>query len=586
MVALSRAEPPSLPDPLDGPSGVQHTHPLLRWIVAADPTRGVRTLDGDRSWQFHSYESLADQTLAVAERLRDDGVRQGDVVTVVLKSGIDFIASFFGVLVAGATASPVAPPMVFQDPVGYDYHLRRVLEVARPRTVVTSPELVPRLEQHAGLVPSTTILTGDAAPRPANPAMLEHRVDRAILQFTSGSAGVPKGVAISGDALAANVEAIRRWLKMTKDDPTATWLPVYHDMGLIGCLITPIVNGSDLWMMQPEDFVRAPARWLSCFGEHGARLTALPNFGLEHVVRRVRPEALEDFDFSEWRVAILGAERIQLSAMRAFYDLLRGHGFRWETFLPAYGLAEATLAVTGLPVRRGARSAHIESGSLRVGEPVAVLSSSEPETSSVSLVGCGPPLEEKAVRILDANGVELGAQMLGEVVVTSPSLADGYCDERGIIVSAAFADGCFRTGDAGFIVDDELFIVGRLGDSLKVRGRTLFAEDLEDLAVGVAGLRPGRLVVLVGSLDGEDSVVAIAEARPGPWVEPTVAALGRHTEGLDTIVAVGPRGCLLRTSSGKPRRRLIWDAFANGGLGVEVICDTRTAGLDSVPTSA
>lgn len=566
-------------------------HPLLQWMEREDAGRGLRILGADRNWHFHSYASLAANTRAIAGRLEAHGVRPGDVVTLVLGTGVAFAASFFAVLAVGGVASPVAPPLVFQDRHSYSRHLARVLTIAGPRTVVTSPDLLPRLDpaEIDAIVPATTIVTdddvrADARGATSTTAELHGPTGQAIVQFTSGSSGAPKGVAISTAALAANVVAIRRWLQMGPDDPTATWLPVHHDMGLIGCMVTPVVNGSDLWIMQPEEFVRSPARWLSCFGQHGARLTALPNFGLEHVVRRVRPEALDGFDFSGWRVAILGAERIQLDAMQAFHERLSPHGFRWETFLPAYGLAEATLAVTGVPPGRGARSVLVNRSRLRIGDRVELLAAPEAaaDASALSLVGCGAPLEDAPVRIVDLDGVEVSENTLGEIVVSSPSLADGYRDEHGTGASNAFVAGALRTGDAGFVRDDDLFVIGRLGDSIKVRGRTLFAEDLEDLAVRSGGLKSGRIVVLLGSLDGEDTVVVVVEGLSEESVDAVLAALETRTEDRPVIVAVGPRGCVLRTSSGKPRRRVMWDAFAGGTLDVDVVRDTRQRRQDPV----
>nr|WP_230416354.1 AMP-binding protein [Micromonospora tarapacensis] len=294
-----------------------------------------------------------------------------------MPAGPEFVGALFGTLLAGATASPLAPPATFGDPDRYAEHLAAALAVMRPRLVVVdtgSASALAGAAAHAG-VPTVDVAElpgghataagtggprGGAAATPARPA---------LLQFTSGTTGTVRGVRVPVPALEANVAAIRDWLEMTPDDPTASWLPVHHDMGLVGCLLAPIVTGADLWLLTPAEFVRRPTRFLECFGRHGARLTAMPGFGLAHVVRRVRAEQLAGLDFGRWRAVIVGAERIQPATLDDFAGLLAPYGLRREALLPAYGLAEATLAVSGLPLRTGWRQA--------------------PGPDGVPVVGCG-----------------------------------------------------------------------------------------------------------------------------------------------------------------------------------------------------
>ena len=350
---------------------------------------------------------------------------------------------------------------------------------------------------------------------------------------------------------------------MTPEDPTASWLPVHHDMGLIGCLITPIVNESDLWLMKPEQFVRAPLRYLRCFGEHGAMLTAMPNFGLAYITRRVTPAALQGLDFSAWRTVIVGAERLDTAVFERFHEVLAPHGFRRTSLLPAYGLAEGTLAVTGLAADVGWRSVDVRPDSLSIGRPVAV----EPGTGQ-AVMGCGTPLTDVAVRIVDDDAREVPDGHVGEIVVEAPSVAAGYLTASPSASLTTIDGGRLRTGDVGFFLDGELFVLGRLGDSMKVRGVAVFAEDLEAALVR-AGLPVQRVAVALG-VRGSVPTAVVALERPGTdWPALAEGVVRPRVDGADIVVTAVPRNAIGRTSSGKPKRRLLWKEFLDGTLPTE-----------------
>ncbi|MFD8084493.1 AMP-binding protein [Kitasatospora sp. NPDC059722] len=540
---------------------------LLDWLDAPDPDRGIRVLQPDGTWTRHPYPELAAAAHAVARRLRAAGVRPGRAVALVLGSGPEFVTAFFGALLCGAVPAPLAPPATFQDEDAYRDGLTARLAVLRPAVILTGAET-------AGLGPPTTAApvldlaaawpdgcAADTAPV-GTPAT-------ALVQFTSGSSGPARAVVVSARALEANLAAVRQWLRMGPDDPTATWLPFHHDMGLVGCLLTPVTTGADLWVLRPEDFVRSPLAWLRCFGEHGARLTAAPAFGLAHVLRRVRPEALAGLDFGRWRAVITGAERIDPAILSGFVELLAPHGFRAASMLPAYGLAEATLAVTGVPLAEEPTTLRVDRSALRTGEPVRPAAPGTPPDRRLELVGCGGPLlPDGRIRIVGHRGEELPPGRVGEIVCAGSSIADGY------LGAAAFDPTGLRTGDSGFLHEGRLYVLGRLGDSLKQRARTVFAEDLEAVLAGVAELRHRRPAVLLGALDGVDTAVAVVEGREGAWVATAVERLRRGLDGAAVVVVAGPSGLIRRTSSGKPRRRPMWEAFAAGTLGGQVVGGT------------
>jgi acyl-CoA synthetase (AMP-forming)/AMP-acid ligase II len=547
---------------------------LLDWIAAPQPDRGLHfATDGD-GWEFWSYPRLARAVAAQTGSIEARRARREGCVSIV-GGGPAFVAAFLGALAAGNTPSPLAPPAFASDRDAYVAHTAAALRIARPTLLLTDEAFLDAVGAAAELAgldqPPRTLELGEADAAPA----LGTAPDLALLQFTSGSTGRPRGVRLRRESLEANIAAIRRWLAMGADDVTATWLPLHHDMGLIGCLLTPIVNQSDAWIIRPDQFVARPLRWLECFGRGGATLTAAPNFGFAYVLRRVRDADLEGMDFSGWRAAIVGAERVDPATLGEFAARLAPHGFRASAFLPAYGLAEATLAVSGGRLGREPRAVLPDWSRVEPGEPLPLLATADlldRERMAADegwLVGCGAPLAGVTVSILDEEGRPLPDGHLGEIAVAGESVADGYEGQAAGHATRLVA-GRLHTGDLGTLVDDELFVVGRTGDALSVRGRMVFAEDLEARLVTIDGVRRGRCAVLCGGEAGGDRLVAVVEAEPGPWVE-TAAALIRAEVGPEPTVMVmaGPPGTIERTSSGKPRRQVMWRALHDRRLAAE-----------------
>ena len=517
------------------------TNSLLEWLRDPAPDRGIRFASSGEDWKFWSYQDLAQLSCRAASGLRAEGVRERDIVSVILRPGPNFVAALFGTLVAGATPSPAAPPAMFQDNVAYAERLMAYLAIARPSQIVTEADLVPKISALARALPATRVIAADDLIRAdTSPQKRYPSAPLALLQFTSGSTRSPRAVQIPSDALESNLLAIRRWLRIGPDDSTASWLPVHHDMGLIGCLLTPVITQTDLWLLSPEQFVRRPARYLNCFGAHGATLTAMPGFGLDYIVRRVNPDALLGVDFSRWRAIIVGAERINPKTLEQFHGLCGQFGLQRSALLPAYGLAEASLAVTGLPIGAGWVCARGPQGDL--------------------VVGCGPPLPGGSVEIRGEDGQPAEDGSCGEIVVSGSSIAEGYLGPSDAGSVTEFGDREVRTGDGGFLVANQLFVLGRLGDGVKVRGRMVFAEDLE-AAVITAGVPAHRLVVLVGIACGTRTIAALLEQAASDWLATAEAILAQRAEGAHVIVMNVPRGTITRTSSGKPKRDQLWHSL-------------------------
>ncbi len=524
---------------------------LLQWLDDPAENRGMHFARGSDGWDHWPYPRLRELALQVTAACVERGVRRGDVVAVIQRCSPGFVASMFGTFAAGASACSIAPPFAFQHAEHYQRHLAHVLRVARPTLIVVDDESLPQVRPVAGQagLPAPTafgeLIAGlGAATGPLVPGEV------ALVQFTSGSSGFSRGVRISASALEANVNAMRRWLLWAPDDPGINWLPVHHDMGLIGSMINFVVQGCDGWMLQPEDFIRSPMRYLSCISEQRVKLTPMPNFGLAYILRRVRPADLDGLSFDSLRAIILGAERIDSRVLSAFERLLAPYGLRHTALVPAYGGAEATLAVTGLPVTEGWTTS-LPLGALGAETPV---------------VGCGRPLDGTSVRVADEQGAQVPDGVVGEIVVTGGSMASGYLGGAGTASGTSLDGGVLRTGDAGFIQDGQLFVLGRLGDGLKVRGRMVFAESLEAQMCEL-GIPERRASVLLGVRDGEPIAAVIFEMPKPGWPAIAYRVLREHLERATLISLTVPRGGLAVTSSGKPRRRVMWQALCAGTLG-------------------
>ncbi|KUJ69161.1 hypothetical protein ACZ90_12415 [Streptomyces albus subsp. albus] len=571
---------------------------LLNWTEDPSTTRGIHFATGT-GWDFRSYAELASEALAVADALADRaaGGDAGGAVGLALGDPQRFTTGFFGTLLAGLTPSPVATPASFRDRDAYRGHLAGVLRAADPVAVLADDRAYEAAAAAAGTTghgdrmvahPGPDAKAGDRPRTAGRPAP-------ALLQFTSGSSGTPKGVRVGWDSLAANVAAIRGWTGWSAEDSFASWLPLYHDMGLVGALITPVVSGTDLWLMSPEQFLRTPRRWLECFGAHGATLTTAPGFGYAYTARRVRPEDIGELDFSGWRVAILGAERIDPAGVAAFTALTGPRGFRHTSLVPAYGMAEVTLAATGTAPGTPAPVLDIGTRAPRTGEPVRVRGRGVLGVDGAGgaglLTGCGAALSGLTVTITDEDGAPLPDGRFGEIELRGSSVADGYRTADGPLWAAPGGGTAFlppaeggaaaspeglRTGDFGFLLDGTLYVLGRIGDSLKVRGRKLFAEDLEAALTPPLAAHGIRCAVVLGSAAGQDLALVLLE-QPEPAGSPAdevLAAVRAHTSDQVRIVVLrGPRGAIPRTSSGKPRRRVLWreltrsavDGGADGG---------------------
>ncbi|WP_327113739.1 AMP-binding protein [Nocardia sp. NBC_01730] len=549
---------------------------VRHWLAEPAGAAGIHLADEVDGWEFRSYAELAEQTWSIAALMRAHGMTSGDGACVIMPTGFPCVAAFYAVWACGGVFTPVAPPM-FGDLVQIVAHIAAIMTAASPRLVVTSPEFEQLVRQAAEVAGrSDEPLVIGAATLPAPPAVREFGEpdECALLQFTSGSTGAPRGVRVSWHNLANNIAMISALIDWRDGEAMVSWLPLYHDMGLVGAFLTTVTNQGELYLMRPDQFVRDPVRWLRAMTH--AQHSPSPSFALGYVAHRVRQEAIADLDLSGWRTLAVGSEPVEVADLQSFASLAGSRGFSMNAYTLAYGLAEATLMVTSSARNRPITALRVDNPSLRFGEPVRVLDEELlDDTHRVEgagwITGLGYSTPESTVRVVDEEGRELPDGVLGEMVVVGDSVALGYSDDSAT-ASTRIADGALYSGDAGFLHRGEVFVLGRMGSSLKVRGRSVFMEDIESRVAGETGITKGKLAAVAITDPGSQGIALFAESGPGEWIARARRIIRGELGPAQTVTIVtGPRGIIRRTSSGKPRRRYMWQQFRDGELAGAVV---------------
>lgn len=542
------------------------------WLIHPADDAGIYLADEDDGWEYRGYPEIAEMTWSIAALLRAHGLGSGEGACVIMPTGYPCVAAFYAVWACGGVFTPVAPPM-FGDLDQIIAHIAAILVQAQPRLVVTSTEfedLVRRAALDAGRTDEPLVITAQHLVPDTGPHEFGKPGECALLQFTSGSTGTPRGVQVSWHNIANNTAMISALLDWRPGEAMVSWLPLYHDMGLVGAFLTTVTNQGDLYLMRPDQFVRDPARWLRAMAH--AQHSPSPSFALGYVAHRLRPADIAELDLSGWRTLAVGSEPVEVADLQSFAELVRPQGFSANAFTLAYGLAEATLMVTSSARQRPLTALRIDNAGLRFGAPVAVLAEAAlDDTHRVEgtgwITGLGYSTPESTVTVVDAQGHELPDGTLGEMVVVGDSVALGYTGDPAAGSSTRISDGRLFTGDAGFLYHGEVFVLGRMGSSLKVRGRSVFMEDIESRVAGETGITKGKLAAVAVTEAGAQGIALFAESAPGAWIAAAREVI-RGELGPANIVTVitGPRGLIRRTSSGKPRRRHMWQLHREGGL--------------------
>jgi len=518
-----------------------------------------------------SYRELICGAAGYAGALQEAGVQPGEVVVLILQHSEALVYSFFGAILHGAI--PAIMPFLTEKlaPETYRRSLKSLFEVTAPAAVVTYPEFQTEVQ---AAIPSggsvrKVLLSTEIGPR-AEPDFSALRgrertpEDIVLLQHSSGTTGLQKGVALSHAAVFRQLDIYAEAIRLRSGDTIVSWLPLYHDMGLIAGFILPVLRGIPLVLMSPFDWVRAPYKLLQAVSRHRGTLSWLPNFAYNFCAQKIRDRDLEGVDLSSWRAVINCSEPMHYKSHTMFLERFRTQNLKPEALATCYAMAENVFAVTqggiDAPITVDAVS---QRGLLidRVARPAA------DGEAAMNMLSCGRPLANVEVKVVDDARRDLPARHLGEVVLRSDCMLSGYY-RRPDLTEKAFLDGWFLTGDLGYLAEGEVYITGRKKDLIIVGGKNVYPQDLESLASEVPGVHPGRAVAFGVFSDelGTEEVVMVAEMEAaedsGEKTDDAAQRLSdeirrRVTQGSDVAlrqVKIVPQGWLLKTSSGKIAR--------------------------------
>jgi fatty-acyl-CoA synthase len=518
-----------------------------------------------------TYAELQQSAFRVARALRDAGLKPGDLVALVVPDAEQFLTILFGASMAGLIPASLYPPATAGELGRYFELTAGILRTARARVVITSEHLAPGFESLRPSCPDLQlVLSRESLDAPATPPERFPSLDDiAFVQFTSGSTAAPKGVVLSHRNLSANVDAINgpAGLGTGAEDSAVSWLPLYHDMGLVGMALGPLFSARPGVLLTPQAFVKRPADWLKAISRYRATVSFAPNFAYELSVRRVKDRDLEGLDLSSWRVAGCGAEPIHAPTLNAFAERFAAAGFRSTSFLPCYGLAEHVLAATFPERDRGLRVDRLSADELTEQGRAVPASADGP---AVELISCGRALPGHEVRVVSESGDPLEEREVGEITLSGPSVMLGYYrnDE---LTAETVRDGWLYTGDLGYISNGELFVCGRVKDVIIVHGRKYHAQDLEWAVGDLPGIRRGRVAAFATSDHGtSDRVVLVVEPSGTVEAAALAEAIRRRVSEMfglyvDEIVPVSS-GTIGRTTSGKVQRAATRARYERGEL--------------------
>ncbi|HSO32188.1 MAG TPA: fatty acyl-AMP ligase [Labilithrix sp.] len=553
------------------PTLAEAVRQLARLGDAAD--RGFVFVRPDGTERFVPWSELCEQAERRAADLHARGLKKGDRLAIVVPEPDEFVLSFLGAVMGGIVPVPIYPQLSFKNVESYHDTVTHIANASGASMILTTPTTRPYLEP---VLPRAAALKGivtvdeltqdngtiDVAVDPE---------DLAFLQFTSGSTSRPKGVVVTHRNLAWNSESfmIHGLKKDSSFDKGVSWLPLFHDMGLIGFVIGPLFTNIPVVFMPTASFVRNPRIWLDKIDQHRGTITYAPNFAYALVSKRVKEKDVATLDLSCLRRTGCGAEPIQAKTLREFAEKLAPAKFDPRSFLPSYGMAEATLAITFVPAGSGVRSDTVEKAGLEQG---AARPASE-GAATQDLVNCGHAFPEHEIAIVDEQGNRLGDRAVGQIITRGPSVSKGYYLEPEL-TSEAFKAGpdghtWLYTGDLGYLIAGEVFICGRLKDMIIVRGRNFYPSDLEWVVSELPGVRRGNVVAFSADIDGDEQLIIAAEGMSAEAEALKVAIAQRIVADFALTpheVLVVPQGTLPRTSSGKPQRRKTRQMYLDGTL--------------------
>lgn len=538
---------------------------VLYRIIEEEPDRIALILQSPDGDQAVTYIDLIRGALGYTNSLERAGVQSNEPVILLLQHGRPLIEAFFGAILHGAI--PAIMPFLTEklSPERYRQSLTALIEITKPAVIITYPDFadeIARARKEGDSVRSVILWT---EVKPASEISWEtlggmdsEPKDIVLLQHSSGTTGLQKGVALSHQSVLCQLKAYAKAINMTRDDVVVSWLPLYHDMGLIAGFIMPILLRSKLVLMSPFDWIRAPYRLLTAISQYGGTLSWLPNFAYNFSARKVRDRDLDNVDLSSWRAVINCSEPMRWKSHEDFFNRFSKYGLGRQALATCYAMAENVFAVTQGGIESPVVVDEIDRRSLLEAQTAVP---TKGKADVIKMLSAGKSIEGTCVRVLDPDGKELPDREVGEIALQGDCLLSGYYN-RDDLTRKTFMDSWFITGDLGYLVDGELFVTGRKKELIIVGGKNVFPQDLEELAMEVEGVHPGRVVAfgLFNEDIGTEEIGVIAEvdvAEDDARVKIAREIRDQISRGTDVTaryVLTVDRGWLVKTSSGKIAR--------------------------------
>ena len=540
---------------------------------AAAGVRGLNFHDArGRLSRPYSYTEMRQDALAAAYRLIAAGVAPTDRVALIAETGPEFAALFFGVIYAGAWPVPLPLPTSFGGRVSYIDQLAVQLKSSDPKLLFYPREIAGLAVDAARVASVPGLIWEDFAARDAAPVQLPSAApdDIAYLQYSSGSTRFPHGVVITHRALLNNLAAHGHGMEVRDSDRCVSWLPWYHDMGLVGCFLSPVANQTSTDYLKTEDFARRPLAWLDLITRNeGTSISYSPTFGYDICARRVssQMDVATRFDLSRWRLAGNGADMIRPDVMQAFVDAFDAAGFGAASFVPSYGLAEATLAVSIMPPGEGIVMELVEETALSGTDDKR----HRPKRFR-AVVNCGKAVRDMEIAVRNEDGAALPDRAIGKVFCRGPSVMAGYFRDEEATRACLSPDGWLDTGDMGYLSDGYIYIVGRAKDMIIINGKNHWPQDIEWAVEQLPGFKSGDIAAFaITTAGGEETPAVLVHCRTSDGAERTrlrneIRERVRAITGMNCVIELVPPKTLPRTSSGKLSRAKARNLYLSGEI--------------------
>ncbi len=510
-----------------------------------------------------TYGELVERSSAFSSALNKSGIQPGEVVILIQQHGLDLVNAYFGVILQGAI--PSIMPFLTEKllPERYREGLKSLISISKPAAIITYADF--EEEVRSALIDGDSVravivaeeVSGDAQVEPDALSGLQRAPeDVVLLQHSSGSTGLQKGVALSHQAVFNQLESYQLALALQDDDVIVSWLPLYHDMGLIAGFLMPLLSGIPLVLMSPFDWVRAPYRLMQAVSKYKGTLSWLPNFAYSFCAKKVRDRHLQDVDLSSWRAVINCSEPMRWESQQAFLERFQSFGFREQALTTCYAMAENVFAVTQGGITAPVNYDDIDRETFQTERKAVAAVEGQP---SLRMVSAGKPIRNVEVKIVTPSGEALPERHVGEIALRSDCMLNGYF-HREDITEEAFIDGWFLTGDYGYLADGEVYISGRKKDLIIVGGKNVYPQDVEEIVNGVPGVHPGRVVAFgVFNEDaGTEEVAVVAEiddiSQKDEIADAVRKAVAHGSAVVLRYVHLVDAHWLVKTSSGKIAR--------------------------------